>query len=508
MLTLARASLEDFTSTLGLYDLVTPTDPAPKFPAVASWPPTRYSEPLTLEFASDGDWLLQLVDLCWRNDDGSRLTLDYWQRQLIRNVLEVYPPGHDKAGHLRYRQAFVSVGRQNGKSVIGAILAIYGLLRERGALVIGLASSADQARIIYDRLLKLIRADSRLAKRFRKATDTRGIIATSGSVYHIKASKSGAVQGLAVSLGIIDELHITSPALWSDLVNGTAAKPRGLVFGITTAGDEDSTLLIDLYKRAEDAPERFGYFVWEAPEARVPDDDDELAFFIESANPSVAEGRRPVSDEIAECRSMPEADAIHYRLNRFVASLNPFVAGDKWKACEKGGEYSFPQEGALVFAIDQSPEDTYASITAHRRTEDGHHHTELAAWLVHPSFEQLLRTCEELWAHSPVTFAMDGMKLRMLGLELKRRGYPVHIGSQSDAINASTLLFAKVMRREITHAGDELLNMQMPRATRKAKGDVYRIDRGSSSVEIDAVMATALGTLVLEQAQENVLQIF
>jgi len=32
------------------------------------------------------------------------------------------------------------------------------------------------------------------------------------------------------------------------------------------------------------------------------------------------------------------------------------------------------------------------------------------------------------------------------------------------------------MRKEITHAGDDLLNLQMPRATRKSKGDVYRID--------------------------------
>lgn len=480
---------------------------------VTSWPPARYSAPLLPDYPSDGDWLLQLVDLCWRNDDGSPLTLDGWQRELIRAVLETYPVDHPRAGHLRYREAFVSVGRQNGKSVIGSILAVYGLLRERGALVVGLASSADQARIIYDRLLALIRADARLAKRFRKATDTRGIVSTNGSVYQIKASKSGAVQGLATSLGIIDELHITKPELWTDLVNGTAAKPRGLVFGITTAGDEDSALLVTLYKRAEAPHERFGFFIWEAPEARIPVDDDELALFLAAANPSVAEGRRPIDDEIAAVRSMAsgeesEADIVHYRLNRFVASLNPFIPGDRWKACQRGGGYEWPSSGPLVFTLDQTPEDGYATITAHRRTSDGHHHTELAAWLVNPTFEQLLRLCERLWAHAPAAYAMDGLKLRALGQELKRRGYPVHIGTQSDAFNASSLLYAKVMRGELTHAGDDLLNLQMPRAVRKAKGDVYRIDRASSSVEVDAVMATALGTLVLEQVQEKGLQLY
>ncbi|MGW9346034.1 terminase large subunit domain-containing protein, partial [Streptomyces albidoflavus] len=184
------------------------------FPLADAWPPARYSEPLSPDFPSDGDWLLKLVDLCWRNDDGSRMVLDQWQRDLIRAVLEVYPPGHPKAGKLRYREVFVSVGRQNGKSVIGSILAVYGLLRARGALVIGVASSADQARIVYGRLVALIRADKWLAKRFKKATDTRGIVSTNGSTYEIKASKSGAVQGLPVAVGIVDELHITKPELW------------------------------------------------------------------------------------------------------------------------------------------------------------------------------------------------------------------------------------------------------------------------------------------------------
>lgn len=485
----------------------------PALAVVEQWPPARFSAPLSVDFPSDGDWLLQLVTLTWRNDDGSPMVLDLWQRQLIRHVLEVYPEGHPKAGQLRYRECFVSVGRQNGKSVIGAILAMYGLLREKGALVIGLASSADQARIVYDRLLAIIKADWRLAKRFKKATDTRGIVSSKGSKYEIKASKSGAVQGLATSLGIIDELHITSPSLWTDLVNGTAAKSNGLVFGITTAGDEESALLITLYKRAEDAGERYGFFIWEAPEARIPEDDHELALFLSAANPSIGAGRRPIEDEIAAVRSMAsgeesEADLIHYRLNRFVASLNPYLPGDRWKARQRREDYEWPEYGPLVFSIDMTPEDSYATITAHRKTADGHHHTELVAWLVNPTMEHLVRLCEALWAHSPALYTGDGYKLRPVLTELKRRGYPVHIGTSTDAINAASLLYRFVMTEGITHAGDPLLDLQMPRAIRKNKGDVYRIDRANSSVEIDAVMATALGTLMLEQVQEYPVQVF
>ncbi len=437
------------------------------------------------------------------------MVLDRWQRALIRHVLEVYPEGHEKAGHLRYRECFVSVARQNGKSVIGSILAMYGLLREKGALVIGLASTADQARIVYERVLAIIKADPKLAKRFKKASETRGIVGTNHSRYEIKASKSGAVQGLATSLGIIDELHITSPALWSDLLNGIAAKPKGMVFGITTAGDEESELLIRLDKTAEEgAPERFGFFIWEAPEARIPADDDELATFLKLASPSIAEGRRDVETDIAEVRTQPESDALHYKLNRFVASLNPYLPGDKWAACAKGGSYEWPASGPLVFTVDITPDDAYASIVATRKDSTGHLHSEMVAWFVHPTTERIIRTLEMLWMHAPALYAGDGYKCRPLLSEMKARNYPVHIGTQSDSMNSASFLYSRVRTQTFTHAADPLLNLQMPRAVRKNKGDVYRIDKTAGSTQIDAVMATALGAYLAEQQQELPLQIF
>ncbi|TDL43596.1 terminase large subunit domain-containing protein [Microbacterium oleivorans] len=477
--------------------------------SVASWPPPRYSPPLSEDFPSDGDRILQLVDLCWTDDHGKKLVLDNWQRQLIRHVLEVYPEGHKRAGQLRYRECFVSVARQNGKSVIGSILAMYGLLRESGALVVGLASTADQANIVYKRVLEVIQKDPRLEKRFKKATMHRGIVGTNGSTYLTKASKSDAVQGLATSLGIIDELHITSPALWSDLLNGIAAKPRGLVFGITTAGDEDSELLIRLYKTAEDAPERFGYFIWEAPESHIPEDDEELGRFIKLASPSIAEGRREVENEIAEVRSQPETDAIHFKLNRFVASLNPYMRSDKWNAAARGEDYVWPEHGPLVYSIEQTTDDTYATISATRKTADGRLHTELAATFVNPNPELLLRACEILRENGAQMFAMDRLKLGPLANELKRRGYPVWFASGADIINASSLLFLKVMNGELEHSNDVLLNTQMARTVRKQKsgGDAYRIDKSASSIEIDAVMATAIGVYVAEQQQERPLGI-
>ena len=203
------------------------------------------------------------------------------------------------------------MGRQNGKSTIAACYGLYGLLRAPGQLVIGIASSADQARIVYDRTMYVIRSNKSLAGLFDRLTDTRGIKSKDGGKYEIKASQSlGALQGLSVSLGICDELHILQASAWYDLVNGTGGRANGLVIGITTAGDDNSELLKTLYSNGEKALqgdkslERFGFFVWEAPESVVPEEDNALAEALRAANPSLASGRIDLENVLSDLLKM------------------------------------------------------------------------------------------------------------------------------------------------------------------------------------------------------------
>ncbi|RZU66756.1 phage terminase [Microterricola gilva] len=470
------------------------------------WMPTRYSLPLAEDFTTHGDWLLRLVDVVWRLPDGSALELDEWQRWLIRAMLETYPAGHKRAGELRYRQVLVSVSRQNGKSVLGAILGLYGLVREAGALVIGIASSAEQARIIYARLLSVIRGNKSLAARFARLTDTRGIQSLDGGRYEIKPSKSAAVQGLDLTVGLVDELHITKPELWSDMVNGSAARRSGVVIGLTTAGDDSSELLLQLYKNAEDPGARFGFFIWEAPEARIPEDDETLGAYLCAASPGLACGRLDLETAISDVRGLPEPDAIRYRLNRFTASSNAFITLDLWSKQRRPSGQAFPS-GRPIFTFDRTPDWGFAAITATVKAGPDTH-SELVASITNPNLEQLVAVAVELNRFSPVVFAMDGYALKDLGLELKKRGLPVWIANQGDVINASALLYAKLSTGKLWHAGDPLLTLQVPRTVRKNIGEQFRISRGDSSIEIDGVLSTAIGVLAAETRSDDTLQVF
>ncbi|MBX3309704.1 MAG: hypothetical protein KF739_04625 [Cryobacterium sp.] len=477
-----------------------------------AWPPTRWTPPLSPDFPNVWDsWLGRIIRVVWKVAFG--FTLDPWQEDLIRHVLEVFPKGHPRAGQLRFRQVVISLARQNGKTELAAVLGLYGLLRRANQLVIGIASSVEQSRLVYQRTMQAIAANPSLKKKFQRLTDTRGIKSHTGGQYELKASKSAALQGLPVDVGVVDELHLLKLALWSALVAGTGGRPNGIVVGITTAGDENSELLLHLYELGEKAtasdPEknRFGFYVWEAPESRMPDDDEELLEFLKAANPALASGRLDAENVITDVRSMPPVDAIRYRLNRFVTSISTFMPLTIWGKAPRPAEQPFPRapELPLVFTIDRSPDWGYATVSATVRDGDTTH-TELVASIVKPSLDQLRDIALALWEHSPALYVVDGYSLKELGAELKKYGLPVRVMSQGDVIAACAMFYAKVVQHKLRHGSDPLLTVQLPGSERKTVGVGFRIIPKDGS-QIDAVMATVLGVYAAETAQSGAPQI-
>lgn len=475
--------------------------------------PAIYTRPLSDDFTTDADWLIDFVNLVWKTAESPNgITLDEWQVWLLRHALETYPPGHAREGQLRYRQLLISMGRQNGKSVLGAIFGLYGLIREAGAMVVGVASTAEQARIIYDRTMLVIQKNSSLAKRFKKLTETRGIRANDGSVYEIKASKSAAIQGIPVSLGLLDECHIAKKDIWQALVNGTAARKNGIVLTVTTAGDDNSELLKELYVLAEKAAagdqdlERFGAFIWQAPESYVPQDRKTLVEFLNQANPAMAAGRLDIDTIISDLNAMAAPDIVRYRLNRFVAAEASFLDLATWMSCKRSKE-DWPT-GKLVFALDRSPDWEYATFVAAIKDENGVIHTRVVSSFVKPTVDDLLQECIKLNQKKPATFIMDSFSLKKIIEALKSRRIKVTPAHQADITSASSMMFSKVMQRKMTHVGDEYLSYQLPHTVRKNVGDTFRISRASSSHYIDAVMATALAVYGAETIQDKGLQLF
>lgn len=468
----------------------------------------RISEPLSPDFEADIDKYLPLIQAAWNQASGHGLA--QWQVDILRRATELYPSDHKRAGELRFRQYFTSLARQNGKSELCAAFSLYALLREpQTATVVGIARSVDTANIVYERIASIIRLVPALKSRFKKVTETRGLQLLSGGKYQMKAGTGKALQGIPVSAGLSDELHLLPAEAWDALVAGTGGRPRTLVFGITTAGSDDSELLLRLYELASKAErgelDRFGFTIYESPVAVIPDDDELLAEYIRAANPAVAAGYKDVEAVISDVRTMPASEAVRFVLNRFVASSSGYMEGSVWGKC---ASVRPRPEGRAVISFDRTNSQSFASVAAATKAEDGRIYTELVAWPLRPTLDQLEAMAVALWQSGRVErFVMDGLSLGDLARRLTERGYPVTQIRASDVYQAPATFFAKVSRGLVQHPGDPLLSYQVPRAATKHKDDKFRIVKGPSGTDIDALIATVNAVYIAETHKDYGLQI-
>jgi phage terminase large subunit-like protein len=478
---------------------------------MANWLPNHYTVPLSEDFVSDGDKIINIAQALWhlpeKNDELLQLT--DWQKWLIRAALERYPddyPEPEKAGRLRYKQVVISMPRKNGKSLIGALFALYGmLLHEPAPEVISVAASADQAKIVYRRLKHQVDSSELLAHFFSKSTEHRGLWTADGTgIYKVIAAKSATAQGLHPSLVVFDELHVAQEDVWTAMALGSATRPDGLVIGITTAGDDTSTLLKNLYERGAKAiegqedMERFGFFCWEAPKGCALDDEEA----VRMANPQLASGILSWEAVKNELATMPEPDARRYRLNQFVSSMNAWIPVGAWVQCPEGRPIN-PQ----VFALERTSGWEYCSIVTAELQEDGKVATELVASFNNTNIDEVMKACSILAKYGK-PFIMDGATLNDLGQNMKQKGMRVQITSIKDLIHASNNAYSKIIKKELIHPRDEIVSLQMQRAVRKNSGESWRIARKDSGTEIDAAIATVLAVWFVETQQKPQQMVF
>lgn len=474
--------------------------------------PAIYTQPLSEDFPTDGDKLIELVKVAWKSPElPDGLQLDEWQEWLLRHLLERFPEGHPNAGELRYRQAVVSMGRQNGKSLLAAILGVYGMLmhQKSGASVISLASSIDQARIIYNRVLFVIQSNAFLSKRFKKASESRGIVTADGTGrYDVKPAKEGALQGIPISLCLFDELHLAKKGMWSAAVLGTAQREDGIVIGITTAGDQSSETLLELYKTGQVAasgdPElqRFGYFCWEAPQHAKVDDPDALR----AANPSISAGRLSLDNVLSDLKTIPEHEARRYRLNQFISgTAASWIPSDTFR--KAGDRLNIPQTGG-VFAVDISKNWEHATI-AYANQVGEEHHSELVRTFVSPNETTLFNALVELHhKFAPRAIALDDRALPGLGKRLKLAGFPVWQLWTKEISAACSVVYSMFANGEAKHNNDPLLIVQSPKGIAKYSGETWLISRKESLGEIDALLATVMSLYVSARAEHAAIGVF
>ena len=281
-----------------------------------------------------------------------------WQEKIIRDVFGTVRD--DDPTMRQYTTAYIEIPKKNGKSELGAAIALNMLINddEWKAEVYSCASDRQQAAIVFDVAMDMVRQSPALMKRVKIIPSTRRMIyQPTGSIYQVLSSEVATKHGLNVSACIFDELH-TQPtrALYDVMTQGSGdARKQPLWFLLTTAGTDRNSICWEVHQKALDILEgrkidpRFYPVLFGLP--------DEADWTNEEnwyrANPSLDHTITidKVRDAFRKAQETPadENQFRQLRLNQWVKQSVRWMPMDKWDEC--GGVVDpYALEGRACYA--------------------------------------------------------------------------------------------------------------------------------------------------------------
>ena len=159
---------------------------------------------------------------------------------------------HKSTGYRRFRETLFYVSRKNGKSTMLSGLALYCLIadNEPGAEVYSVASKKDQARIIFDETMNMVKQSPDLLKVVKKRKSDLYFGLTFSKMQPL-GKNSDTLDGLNSHLVIMDELHsIKDRNLYEVMKQSQSARRQPILIMITTAGTIRECIFDDMYKYA------------------------------------------------------------------------------------------------------------------------------------------------------------------------------------------------------------------------------------------------------------------
>jgi hypothetical protein len=191
------------------------------------------------------------------------LQLYPWQKVLLCRMLELLPDGS-----LRFRTVVVLIARQNGKSTLSQVLALWFMIVWGWPLVMGTAQDLETAEEVWQGAVDLVEEDDELSKLLKRVVKVNGKKALelkgqdaggkpngkAGSRYKVKAANRRAGRGFTGNLIMLDELreHQNWEA-WGAITKTTMAQAEALILALSNAGDMTSIVLRYLRKMAHEA---------------------------------------------------------------------------------------------------------------------------------------------------------------------------------------------------------------------------------------------------------------
>ncbi|MGE3414185.1 MAG: terminase [Dehalococcoidia bacterium] len=410
------------------------------------------------------------------------LTLLPWQKVWLTRALELRPDGG-----LRFRTLVSTLPRQNGKSFLLKVLALYFMYVRGAPLILGTAQDLGIAREAWQGAVDIATDVDDLAvevDRVRQANGEQEIRLVSGARYRISATTRSAGRGLSVDLLVLDEARHLDWDSWGALSKTTIARPDSLVVLISNAGDDTSVVLNSLRASAlSGADEALGLLEWSAAPGCDLDDREAWA----QANPSLGH----TLSESALRAAMATDPAAVFRtecLNQQVDRLDTALDLAAWKASADPSGTLAPLRDRLAAVVDVSPDGSHVTLCGAAAVDDTRVRVEvLAAW------DSVAQARRELAA------LLGKVKPRIVGwfpsgpaaqLGVTLRGLEAVELKGADVTECCQEFAALVSAGSILHPADPLLDAHVAGTSKLWAGDGWRFARRGGG-HVDAAYACA-----------------
>lgn len=276
---------------------------------------------------------------------GQKFVLLDWQWEKV--ILPFF--GTLKPDGLRqYRFCYIEIPKKNGKTELGAALALYFLCgdRENTPRVFSAAVDKDQATLVYTPASIMVKQNNDLSKRILiRDSRKRLIYPKTNGVYQVLSSDVESKHGLNASAVIVDEIHaFPNDRLWRVLTSGSDyAREQQAVFILTTAGIWDKT---SIWWRTREKARQIEAGIINQPDflpvlfiADPEKDDPEDEELWKRVNPSLNQifSLEKIRSDFSTAKQDPVdyQDFLRFRLNIPGKHILRWMPMEDWDACGK-----------------------------------------------------------------------------------------------------------------------------------------------------------------------------
>lgn len=359
---------------------------------------------------------VRLPDTSDEKGDAKPFILEPWQAFIVGSL---FGWKWTSSGYRRFRNAYIEIGKGNGKTPMLAAVGLYGLMMDgqKAPEIYAAAADRDQAMIMYRDAVRMVDASPELSKRITKS----GIQHVHNMAYGLGffrafSREQSGKSGTRPHMGLIDEVHEHPNA---EIVNKIRAGAKGnmdaLFAEITNSGFDRTSVCWQHHEHSRRIVEQtVDDDRWFAYVCTLDENDDPLVDEAcwRKVNPNLGVSIHPeyLRDQVSAAKNIPAETNTVLRLNFCVWTQAQVRAIDmpKWRACGP-----MPSDAELVGkpcygALDLGQSDDFSAWLRMWDLEDGRIAVKVRFWIPEAALEKFTNRPYAQWQREGILEVTEG----------------------------------------------------------------------------------------------------